>query len=379
MAYSSKDTSPLAIYLMHPFWNACVKLYPLWIAPNLLTLLGFLFQLALFLLLAFYDWDYFSNNRTLTDYPPVPNWVWFVASACQFLGHTLDGTDGKQARRTGSSTPLGELFDHGSDSILATLLPIGLFSIFGKGLEDYGGTSWIFYAVQWHIITAFFMSHWEKYLTGVLFLPWSYDFSQLAIAVVYFLTGLYGYEIWKITLPYGFQFNYFFLSLVCIGAVFTSIPQSIYNIYRAYATDTGKQRSLREALDPAIPLVVLFVTCTLWAYFSPSNILEYHTRSFLLMLSVIFSNITVRLIISQMSDTLASAHNFLNILLVAAAFVSCVMGVGEYEVHILYALFGFSTVAHLHYAVTVVSQLCDHFNIYAFSITSRPRQKNHVK
>ncbi|XP_071484091.1 ethanolaminephosphotransferase 1-like [Diadema antillarum] len=213
--YSSKDTSPLAIYLMHPFWNACVKLYPLWIAPNLLTLLGFLFQLALFLLLAFYDWDYFSNNRTLTDYPPVPNWVWFVASACQFLGHTLDGTDGKQARRTGSSTPLGELFDHGSDSILATLLPIGLFSIFGKGLEDYGGTSWIFYAVQWHIITAFFMSHWEKYLTGVLFLPWSYDFSQLAIAVVYFLTGLYGYEIWKITLPYGFQFNYFFLSLVC--------------------------------------------------------------------------------------------------------------------------------------------------------------------
>ena len=29
----------------------------------------------------------------------------------------LDAIDGKQARRTGSSTPLGELFDHGCDSM----------------------------------------------------------------------------------------------------------------------------------------------------------------------------------------------------------------------------------------------------------------------
>jgi hypothetical protein len=34
-----------------------------------------------------------------------------------FIYQSLDAIDGKQARRTGSSTPLGELFDHGCDSV----------------------------------------------------------------------------------------------------------------------------------------------------------------------------------------------------------------------------------------------------------------------
>lgn len=34
-----------------------------------------------------------------------------------FVYQALDATDGKQARRTGSASPLGELFDHGCDSL----------------------------------------------------------------------------------------------------------------------------------------------------------------------------------------------------------------------------------------------------------------------
>jgi phosphatidylglycerophosphate synthase len=34
-----------------------------------------------------------------------------------FVYQTLDAIDGKQARRTGSSNSLGELFDHGCDSV----------------------------------------------------------------------------------------------------------------------------------------------------------------------------------------------------------------------------------------------------------------------
>jgi phosphatidylglycerophosphate synthase len=33
----------------------------------------------------------------------------------------LDALDGKQARRTGNSTPLGELFDHGCDAITTSV------------------------------------------------------------------------------------------------------------------------------------------------------------------------------------------------------------------------------------------------------------------
>ena len=34
-----------------------------------------------------------------------------------FIYQTLDAIDGKQARRTGNSNALGELFDHGCDSL----------------------------------------------------------------------------------------------------------------------------------------------------------------------------------------------------------------------------------------------------------------------
>jgi len=46
-----------------------------------------------------------------------PSWAYFQAALGLFLYQTLDATDGKQARRTQSSSPLGELFDHGCDSM----------------------------------------------------------------------------------------------------------------------------------------------------------------------------------------------------------------------------------------------------------------------
>ena len=36
-----------------------------------------------------------------------------------FIYQSLDAIDGKQARRTNSASPLGELFDHGCDSVSA--------------------------------------------------------------------------------------------------------------------------------------------------------------------------------------------------------------------------------------------------------------------
>ncbi len=40
-----------------------------------------------------------------------------LAGLCLFAYQSLDAIDGKQARRTGSATPLGELFDHGCDAL----------------------------------------------------------------------------------------------------------------------------------------------------------------------------------------------------------------------------------------------------------------------
>jgi phosphatidylglycerophosphate synthase len=42
----------------------------------------------------------------------------FSFSLGLFLYQSLDAIDGKQARRTGTSGPLGELFDHGKQEVI---------------------------------------------------------------------------------------------------------------------------------------------------------------------------------------------------------------------------------------------------------------------
>ena len=46
-----------------------------------------------------------------------PAWTYVFVALCLFIYQSMDAIDGKQARRTNSSTQLGELFDHGCDAI----------------------------------------------------------------------------------------------------------------------------------------------------------------------------------------------------------------------------------------------------------------------
>lgn len=69
-------------------------------APNLLTLVGFLFCFGHFGLLALYDYDFRSASYTPggDNQETVPGWAWFLVALFLFLAHTLDGIDGKQVK-----------------------------------------------------------------------------------------------------------------------------------------------------------------------------------------------------------------------------------------------------------------------------------------
>ena len=70
----------------------------MWMAPNLVTLIGLFFNLTSFFLYLAYD---LSLSKQLPPY----FYVW--TAICLFVYQTLDAIDGKQARRTGTSSPLG--------------------------------------------------------------------------------------------------------------------------------------------------------------------------------------------------------------------------------------------------------------------------------
>ncbi|XP_070556987.1 ethanolaminephosphotransferase 1-like isoform X2 [Ptychodera flava] len=373
--YSAVDTSPVSIYITHPFWNQLVKLVPLWIAPNVLTLAGFIFLIVAYVLLLIYDPDYLASSRNYPDSEPVPQWVWFACGLCQFLSHNLDGIDGKQARRTQSSSPLGELFDHGIDSWSILFLPVAVFSIFSRDRADYGETIFVMYWVVWNIEVCFIISHWEKYNTGVLFLPWGYDVSQIGMTLVYLITGVYGIECWKGAYFGWFEFRVLFLLCVYAGTFLVTLPQSFYNVYRSYVDKTGKMRSFSESVRPLVSATILFSIATVWAYKSPYGILDNNPRLFFWLLGTSFSNITCRLIVSQMSSTRADLFNILLLPFTAVAAICVTFDIGVYELYLTWALTLLVTAAHLHYCVCVVIQMCDHFNIYCFTITKKPSKK----
>lgn len=46
--YRGIDKSPISKYILTPYWNWAVRLLPKWMAPNLVTLIGFMFIVAAF-------------------------------------------------------------------------------------------------------------------------------------------------------------------------------------------------------------------------------------------------------------------------------------------------------------------------------------------
>lgn len=69
-----------------------------------------------------------------------------------FVYQTFDAIDGKQARRTKTSGPLGQLFDHGCDAVTTS---VGL-CLFGQsmrmgGIDDGDYSAFFFFTMSSHV------------------------------------------------------------------------------------------------------------------------------------------------------------------------------------------------------------------------------------
>uniref|UniRef100_A0A0K2UDT7 Ethanolaminephosphotransferase 1like [Megachile rotundata] n=1 Tax=Lepeophtheirus salmonis TaxID=72036 RepID=A0A0K2UDT7_LEPSM len=359
--YNSVDTSPLSNYVMHPFWNWVVdKLCPKWIAPNLLTLSGFICCVAHYLVLSYYDYD-FANPLDIA------RWAWLAASILLFLSHTLDGIDGKQARRTGTSGPLGELFDHGLDSWSTTFITTSLYALFGNDPISSISTARMYFAL-WAVFLNFQISHFEKYNTGIMYLPWGYDVSMVSGSLLYLLTFFVTPAFYSSSwMP--FSPGRVLEIILYIGSVGVTVPAAIYNIYLSYRDGTGKNRPFKEAIRPLVSFFTAFIVCVSWITFFPTALNE-DPRCFYYMTGVLYSNIACRLIVAQMSNTRVELINALIIpTFVSLILVSLLPQKGH--IPLLYLLTILLTVAHIHYGVCVVRQLCEYFDIQCFKIKNR--------
>jgi ethanolaminephosphotransferase len=158
--YHGRDHSLLYAYVLSPWAEWCVaRLAPLWLAPNAITALGIAAQLAAFVCL-------WCHCPALAPGDAPPPWTAWLAAAALFVYQTADNMDGKQARRTGSASPLGLLFDHGLDSINGAILgPLITHMVIGPSAIGGGLVAFYICAVP------FVLNTWEEFHTHEFHLP----------------------------------------------------------------------------------------------------------------------------------------------------------------------------------------------------------------
>jgi len=150
--YQSGVYSFLDHFLKRRLWLPCGESLPLWLAPNVITISGLSIMACSALHVAWYC-------PTMTEEPP--RLACILAGLGLFLYQTLDAMDGIQARRTGSSSPLGQLVDHGCDALVVTFQTLMLCCICKSGFQ-------LGFCLLTMSHTIYFLAQWEEYHTGVL-------------------------------------------------------------------------------------------------------------------------------------------------------------------------------------------------------------------
>ncbi|KAJ1912872.1 hypothetical protein H4219_005439, partial [Mycoemilia scoparia] len=331
-------------------------------AANMVTLLGFLH-----VILAYAINIYMAPGLS----EELPSWVYYVYAACVWIYGSFDAVDGKQARRTGTSSPLGEMFDHGCDSLAVTLLM--LLQATSMGL----GQTWWTVAFISSGLTNFYMSTMEEYHTHTLYLGYfSGPVEGIIMATTgLILTGTFGQQIWHnlvrdyLPLP-GFitnnlipaiNFGQLVVVLICIGLIPTVIA-SLDNIAKACRTEN---KSVLGAYADATPLAASLVAIALWLHQSPS--LLYHNLTlFLSFTGLTFSYIVGRVIIAHVTKAPFPKLNRMHIPIFLGAVNSVVLprvlGIpkvfdGQSEVVFLWGCLVYSLLQYGHFVYSVIEEI----------------------
>jgi ethanolaminephosphotransferase len=105
--YSGVDDGITQAFFWNPIASSLVTLLPDSVAPNTLTLLGFVHAVVPPIMM----YTLFGC-QLMGD---LPSWFMILQAYAYLVYRIFDEADGKQARRTGNSSPLGLIFDHGCD------------------------------------------------------------------------------------------------------------------------------------------------------------------------------------------------------------------------------------------------------------------------
>ncbi|MCJ1312404.1 hypothetical protein MMC25_006078 [Agyrium rufum] len=374
--YSGVDHSLLSRYVLKPFYtNVALKCFPMWMAPNAITLSGFGFVIANILTMLWY-------NPTLDQ--DMPRWVYASWSISLFLYQTFDAVDGSQARRTHQSGPLGELFDHGVDA-LNTVLEVLLFAA-AMNL----GQGWNTILTLFGACLTFYVQTWDEYWTETLTLGLVSGPVEgiLTLCIVYAITAVKGGgSFWQQSMlqTFGFEkggvipeslyempFNEWYMVYGGVVLVFNTI-QSSMNVMSL------RRSRNKDPVTPLLGLIPAFVTWTVvvaYLYLQPI-ILHHHLVPFVSFIGLVNAYSVGKIIIGHLTKTDFPYDNVLVVPLAIAVVDSIgphlglwpsALGEGVYQIAFMFACLGLGIGVYGSFVFDVITTICDYLDIWCLTI-----------
>lgn len=354
----SVDNLSLTEPYLQTFWCWVISLVPLWVAPNLITIVGLCINVATTLVLVF-------CCPTATE--RAPWWATGGAAIGLFLYQTLDAIDGKQARRTGTSGPLGELFDHGCDS--ASTVFVSLCACCSVRLGLFQG--WLIFQCLM-ASTLFYSAHWQTYVSGTMQFSWidvtEGQFVVMAVMLVSAAEDVIGLDIWHSQLPgapAGTTVLNVYLVLgvaMALNHMRTTLPLCVVS-----RREDGRTIAGTSVFSPLAPLLVLLLSAVALATLAQDELFSGNPILYCLLMGLIGSKITNRLIVAHMCKGPVQQLDSSMAALLAMGGNQLLGNIVRERTMLLFALV-YVTFDLLWYCAGVCSQICQDFKINTFSI-----------
>lgn len=298
----------------------------------------------------------------------------------------MDNIDGKQARRTGTSSPLGELFDHGIDSLNCTLA--SLLETAAMGL---GNSKAAMFTALVPCLPMFF-STWETYHTHTLYLGVINGPTEgLIIAcLIMILAGFYGPVIWTQPLTdffgdaffpsslSGLTFRDVWVGIIVVSLFGTQVPFCVRNVIRARRKDN---LPVLPVFLEWTPIFTFTFAVSAWLLSPHSTLMEEnHLVLFSLTMSFVFGRMTTKIILAHLTRQPFPYWTVMLWPLVGGALIFNLPYLGfpaltaSMELLYLRAYFVFAAVVYFRWAFLVVDSICGYLGINCLTIpTPKPK------
>ena len=361
--YSGGDKSILCRCVINPFCNWLVNYLPKWLAPNVITISGFFFNLFNLILTSYYS--------GMKGGDPIPSWVCIVCAISYTTYIIFDYTDGKQARRLKASSPLGLLFDHGTDACTT------FYDTIVTGSIIYYNNIYQYLLLYYPLSFTFFINTWEEYYVGELILPEINGVAEgtLLIDIFYILSAIYGSDFYlkEIKLLNGIilKVNELLGICTCFGG-FLFCVKSVLGVLRKV-----KKEKWGRAFRDAFIYILFAITLLVLAFLDEGIYIKEYPKFIILSFGFLFAKMLGML---QLAHILKSPYNAYKIVFLVPLFAllshSIIFYLIKYQLfgsidNIIVFCFVFNFLSWAHFVYFCSEQICEELNINRFSLGKR--------